>query len=193
MGRRRSILVVPPAGGDAEARAGADAGALAPFDPNDRGEWWWRQPSRRHRRWRLEAGGRAVATLEGSGGLGRTYRATFAHAAWTLKLGFVGGLEARRDDGEKVLRFVPHAFSVGHLELPGEERLEVKHLGIFSHAFEVRTGEGFALLRARPHHGFLRFEARIETEEAGRRRPDLALLTALAGVLATRPRHHSQG
>jgi len=193
MGRRRSILFVPPAGEGDALHPGEDAGGLARFDPNEPGEWWWRQPSRRRGRWQLDAGERTVATLERTRVMSRTYRAAFAHAAWTLRLGFGGGLEARREDGETVARFVPHVFSIGRFELAGEERLDLKSAGIFSDAFEVRTGEGFVLLRARPRHGFLRLEARIEAEEAGRRRADLALLTALVGVVATRPRQHAHG
>lgn len=194
MGRRQRVLVATGPVGHVRAAPRTGSGDLAAFDPQVPGDWWWRQPRRLHRAWRLDAGGRTLATLAASGPFGRTIRATFAEGTYELRRRLGGGIDVHRE-GEAVpeLRLVAHFFGGGHLESESGGRLEVKRTGFFRPGFEVQTPEGHVLLRARPRHGFLRFEAALALEDAGRRRPDLAGLVAVMGVLATTPPRHAHG
>lgn len=197
MGRKRRLLVGPGPEAGAAPAPGAGTAAPAPFDPQARGEWWWRQPHRLHRDRQLEVDGRVVATMSGSRGFARTIRAAFEAQSWVIHRRFAGGLDVRAEGLEEVgpaLRFVRGFFlGGGHLETRSGERLEVKRTGFFTPGYDLRTAEGDLLLRARTKHGFLRFEAAIEIEDAARRRDDLPLLVLVVGVLATTPPRQSHG
>jgi hypothetical protein len=207
MRRKRSILLVPDSRAGSAPRPGGAADplaphdetdALAPFDPRERGEWWWRQPRRMRPVWFLETGGRTVARMERAtcfAGivLGRTTRVTFESQAFVIRHAWNGSLEVRRGDGvEALARYVPHWFRGGRIE-SGGETLAVKRTGFFAFACDVLTGDGLKVLRAEPRHGFFRFEARLLLEDATRVREDLQLLVAITGVLATLPRKHHHG
>jgi hypothetical protein len=162
--------------------------ALATFDAGERGEWWWRQPRRWRPEWRLEAGGRLVATFSRGAVFARTTHVQFEGESFEVVRGLTGRRELRREGGvEALARYVPGWLVGGRIELAGGDALVLKPSGFWMTAHEIRTPDGLGLLRFESREGFLRREVRLRIEDAARRRPDLAQLLALGGALVLSP------
>lgn len=189
MGRKR-LLVVPGAG--AEPRRDDAQDALAPFDADERGEWWWRQPKWTRRAWTLGAGGRAVASLAGESLFSNTSRVRFSEAAYEVHRGWLGTCELR-DEGspEARLRFVLRWSGGGRFEAPGSEAVQLVATGFWKRTLELRTADEHVLARLESHDAFTRHEVRVHLEDAARRRADLTLLLALSAAIALARKRHS--
>lgn len=191
MGRRRTVVVSEARGGTAAAPV--DTGeALAAFDAGERGEWWWRQPKWSKRAWKLEAGGRVVAELEGESLFSSTSRVRFDGLSFEVRRGWTGNGELREDaDGVPLARFVSRWTGGGRIESPAGDRLEFVPRGFWQRTYELRTEDELVLARLESHDGLARHEVRIELEDAARRRDDLRALLALASAMVFAPKRHS--
>lgn len=192
MGRRkRPVLLVPGARTEPTPLAGGGGDALAPFDPAERGEWWWRQPRWSKRAWTLEAGGRTVGLARAEGFFSGTTRVRFAGGVFEVRRGWTGNFEARAEGGQDALaRHVGRWSGGGRIELPGGDDLEMVTTGFFGGAREIRTADRLVLLRFESHEGFLRHHVRIVPADAARARRDLELLLALASAVVFAPKRH---
>jgi hypothetical protein len=191
MGRRRAVVVSEERGGTAAARDGAGE-ALAAFDAGERGEWWWRQPKWSKRAWKLEAGGRVVAELEGESLFSSTSRVRFDGLSFEVHRGWTGNAELRGGaEGDRLARFVSRWTGGGRVEPPAGDRLELVPTGFWQRSHELRTEDALVLARLESHDGLTRHEVRIELEDGARRRDDLRALIALASAIVFAPKRHS--
>ena len=201
MGRKRSILFVPDAreasaprrGGDADPRAPqGEEDTLAPFDADNRDEWWWRQPKWSRQEWRLETGGRTVAFMKGESLFSSTAHVRFADTVFDLHRGWTGNYELRREGSPEALaRFVPRWSGGGRLEMPAGDRLEVVSKGFWKSTLEVRTDEEHTLVRFESHDSLTRHEVQVLPEDPARERDDLPVVLALAAAVLFAPKRHT--
>jgi hypothetical protein len=190
MGRRRHAVVVADERGGRAREAGT--GDLAPFDADERGEWWWRQPRWSKRAWKLDAGGRVVGALDGESFFSSTSRVRFAALAFEMHRGFTGNGELRAPGGpERLARFHASWRGGGRIDAPAGDRLELVPTGFWQRSYELRTEDALVLVRLESHDSLTRHEVRLELEDAARRRDDLPALLALASAVVFAPKRHS--
>jgi len=170
--------------------AGSD---LLPLDASRVGTLEWTQPHRGRRAWELSADGTRVARLDWRGGWTRGYSARTAEGEWTIVHELFGRLRIEKSDGEPVASSRRNGFRTIAIERAAGETLVWRHAGWFRSEHRLENDERFPLLVLRWRHRFLRNEAALAVEEAGRSLPDLAPLLLLTWTLvlaAVRPHAH---
>lgn len=192
--RGRSLLMLAGSLARRAPEPVAGAESLEPFDAFARVDLWWRQPKWSRREWRLEADGRIVAAMRGEPVFGDTSHVRFADAAFDLRRGWTGNIEARAAGSpERIARYASRWTGAGRVELPGEETLEFVPIGFLHRAHELRTRDGHVLVRLESHASIARHEVQVLLEDPARGRGDLKLLLALVMADVYAPKRHSSG
>lgn len=164
---------------------------LAPLDATRVAGLEWTQPHRGRRAWELSADGVLVARLEWRGLRKRGYAVRTADHEWAIVHELFGRQRIERENGETIASSRRSGFRTTRIERAAGEALVWRRTGWFRSEHRLENRERFPLFVLRTRRDFLRREAVVTIEEAGRSLPDLLPLLLLTWplMLARVPNH----
>jgi hypothetical protein len=151
---------------------------MTPIDIRQLSELEWRQPTALKRAFELRSGDSVLGTLEFLKTLGTLAAARAGGRCWTFKRsGFLNPIVTAREEGSEtdVATFrAKWTARSGTLELKGGA-VTLRALNFWGSEWGVEDPTAGLLMRIH-EKGVVHFSATYEVTEAGKRRPDLALL-----------------